>query len=128
MSHEGQLLRKYLKDNEISVVDAVNKLGLKSRSSLYKYFENAKFKPTTFTTLEEKLGFRIEETLHFPEDQNRYEALLLRRAKLEDQLEIIDLELLRIEKREDGSEKSYLKQIYVSQDNQTRYPRLRSFD
>jgi len=64
----------------------------------------------------------------FPNDQERYKELLETRKKAEDQLEIIDLELHRIEQREDGSKKGYLTQIDELKKSDRRYPRRVKFD
>jgi len=128
--HEGELLRKHLKESNLSVKLAMEKLGLKARSSVYDYFKIPRFSQPVLDNLEEKLGFIIQSKaiiLDFPDDQEMYQELQLARQKVEDQLEILDLQLQRIELREDGSEKKYLLQVDFLYLDKRRYKRRKDF-
>ena len=68
MAKEGELLRNYLKVNNISVIKAAELLGKKDRQSVYSFMKSRSFNEKVRALLKDKLGFDAAE---FIDEENR---------------------------------------------------------
>lgn len=60
MEHEGKLLKQFLQNQDISVLELANKLG-KSRHTIYSYFRTNTLQAAIKRQLKEAIGFELQD-------------------------------------------------------------------